>query len=150
MREEQTPPERSAAALVVRRFIRATPERLFDAWTDPEELVQWWGPEGVTCQSAELDARPGGAYRIANRLADGKILWIRGRFEEVQRPTRLVFSWQVDAPGATVERVTVTFSAIAEGTEVMVMHERIGDDKTRVGHARGWEGCLKGLARFAA
>ena len=139
----------SIAALVVRRTIRATPDRLFDAWTDPKQLAQWWGPEDVVCTQAEVDARPGGAYRIANRLPDGSILWISGLFEVVERPKGLVFSWQVEGTNSRVEQVTVEFTAIDRGTEVVVTHERIGDEKTRERHAYGWQGCLEGLSRYA-
>lgn len=147
----ESPPPRSQpiAALVVRRVIRATPERLFDAWTDPGQLAQWWGPEGVVCSQAEIDLRPGGSYRIANQLPDGSTLWIKGVFEVVQRPSQLVFSWQVGATQANVERVTVSFVVVGQGTEVVVTHERIADEKTRDGHALGWQGCLEGLFRFA-
>ena len=80
--------------LVVRRTIRATPERLFAAWTQPAHLRQWWGPEGVRCVGAEIDLRVGGGYRIDNALPDGKLLSIVGEFETIEPPHRLVYSWQ--------------------------------------------------------
>lgn len=61
--------EPTVAALVVRRMIRATLDRLFAFWTEPEHLVRWWGPDGVSCPTAEVDLRPGGRYRIANRFS---------------------------------------------------------------------------------
>ena len=63
-------PDSSTATvtLVVRKWIRATPERSFDAWTTPLALRKWWGPEGVECTEAEVDLRVGGHYRIANRF----------------------------------------------------------------------------------
>jgi uncharacterized protein YndB with AHSA1/START domain len=137
------------AALVVRHRIRASPEQLFDAWTDPVQLVKWWGPQGVECAEASVDLRPGGQYGIANRFPDGSILWIRGEFELIERPHRLVFSWRVGA-NANLERVTVQFTVIADGTEVIVTHERVADEQTRARHAHGWAGCLDGLARHAA
>jgi uncharacterized protein YndB with AHSA1/START domain len=136
------------AALVVRRLIRAAPETLFDAWTDAGQLVRWWGPAGVVCTDAGLDARPGGAYRIANRLPDGSTLYIGGVFEVVERPSRLVFSWQVEGSRAGTERVTVQFIPNDGETEVIVTHERIADAPTRERHASGWAGCLAGLARY--
>src|SRR5687768_11531029 len=109
--------------LAIRRVIAATPERLFEAWTTPALLVQWWGPAGVRCIGAEIDLRVGGAYRIGNELPDGKVLWITGTFEVVERPHRLVYSWQIgDEP---VSRVTVSFVATGESTEVMIAHEQV-------------------------
>jgi uncharacterized protein YndB with AHSA1/START domain len=64
--------------LVVRRTIRATPERLFEAWTEPAQLRRWWGPQDVECLDAQVDLRVGGQYRIANRFPDGRIVWIAG------------------------------------------------------------------------
>jgi uncharacterized protein YndB with AHSA1/START domain len=136
------------ATLVVRRLIRATPERLFAFWTEPEHLVRWWGPNGATCPEAEIDLRAGGNYRIANRFADGTMVWIGGVFEEVKRPHRLVYTWQLEKPSASRERVSVAFEAHGDMTEVVVTHERIGSAAARNSHERGWNGCLDGLARF--
>jgi uncharacterized protein YndB with AHSA1/START domain len=138
------------AALVVRRNIKASPQQLFDAWTDPFQLVHWWGPEGVKCKSAEVDLRPGGVYRIANQFPDGKILWIRGTFERIEPPHCLVYSWEIEGSEHKDERVTVQFMAAEAGTEVIVTHERVADEATRRRHAHGWVGCLDGLARYAA
>jgi uncharacterized protein YndB with AHSA1/START domain len=135
-------------ALVVQRTIRATPEFLFDAWTKPEMLVKWWGPEHVTCAGAEIDLHVGGRYRIANRFPDGAIVWISGEFEIIERPHRVVFTWQIDTASAA-ERVTVRFDPRDGVTQVVVCHERITSETARHGHEKGWEGCLDGLAAFA-
>jgi uncharacterized protein YndB with AHSA1/START domain len=142
-------PEVFAATLVVRRRIRSTPEQLFAAWTRPELLVRWWGPEGVACPAAEIDLRVGGRYRIANRLPDGTVLWIVGTFEVIEAPHRLVYSWQLESQEGPPERVTVCFDAQGPATEVIVTHEKIPTAAARTSHARGWEGCLAGLAAFA-
>jgi uncharacterized protein YndB with AHSA1/START domain len=136
------------AVLIVRRSIRASPERIFDAWTQPKHLKQWWGPESVECIDAEVDLRVGGRYRIANRFPDGKILWISGEFEAVERPHRLVYTWRVGAAETAAERVTVTFDALVEETEVIVVHERIPSEAMRDMHEQGWVGCLDGLVEY--
>jgi len=132
--------------LTIRRVIAAPVVRLFDAWTRPDLLQQWWGPAGVTCIAAEIDLRPGGAYRIGNQLPDGSVTWISGEFEQIEAPHRLVYSWRID--DEPVSRVTVSFAALAEGTEVTVHHERVHSIAARDGHERGWLGCLDGLARY--
>jgi uncharacterized protein YndB with AHSA1/START domain len=141
--------DRYAATLVVRRIIRATPEKLFAAWTEPEQLIHWWGPDGVSCPSAEIDLRPGGSYRIANRFPDGTLVWISGVFELVEPPHRLIYTWRLEAASASIERVSVNFEPRDSGTEVVVTHERIGSAAARTTHERGWSGCLDGLARYA-
>jgi uncharacterized protein YndB with AHSA1/START domain len=142
--------DRYTATLVARRLIRAAPERLFAAWTEPKQLIQWWGPEGVVCTDAEVDLRVGGAYRIANRLPDGSILWIAGIFEIVDPPRRLRFSWRLESQQTDSETVIVGFEPRGTSTEVTVTHERIASAAARESHERGWIGCLAGLDRYAA
>jgi uncharacterized protein YndB with AHSA1/START domain len=93
--------------LLVRRSVKAAPERLFAAWTTPELLLEWWGPDGVECVGAEVDLRAGGAWRIGKKMPDGGVLWIGGTFERVAPPGELVYSWQVQNSGAPPERVSV-------------------------------------------
>lgn len=130
--------------LIVERVIRATPARVFAAWTDPQQMEAWWGPTGVQGFGIEVDLRAGGAYRIGNLLPDGKAVWIAGRFEVIEPPDRLVYSWGVE-PAAPAERVTVEFRADPAGTRVVVTHEGIADRPTYEGHLAGWQGCLDGL-----
>jgi uncharacterized protein YndB with AHSA1/START domain len=134
-------------SLVVRRVIRATPARLFDSWTEPARLMQWWGPEGVSCPEAEVDLRVGGRYRIANLFADGSLVWISGEFEIITPPRLLVYTWRLGSSAHAGERVTVRFEARDAATEVIVLHERIADATKRDGHALGWNGCLTHLQR---
>jgi uncharacterized protein YndB with AHSA1/START domain len=139
----------SDVVLVVRRTIRAPVARVFDAWIRPELLRRWWGPRPVTCSDAEVDLRVGGAYRIANLLPDGSVLWISGHFEIVEPPHRLVYTWHVEGketPDAARSRVTVRFESRDGGTEVIVVHERIDTEETRADHEKGWRGCLENLA----
>jgi uncharacterized protein YndB with AHSA1/START domain len=136
------------AFLVVRRTIRATPERLFFAWTEPEQLRKWWGPEGVTCVDPEVDLRVGGRYRIGNRLPDNKVLWIVGEFELVDPPHRLTYTWHLEGTSAAPERVSVSFEPRGEATEVIVTHERIPNKALRDQHEYGWLGCLDGLETY--
>jgi uncharacterized protein YndB with AHSA1/START domain len=142
------------ATLVIRRHIRAPAEQLFSYWTDPKHLTQWWGPSGVSCDSATIELRVGGAYRIANRFPDGNVLWISGIFEVVVPPRQLVYTWRLgsgDMPASAVdERVSVTFTPVGDATEILLVHERIADRNARAGHARGWQECLDGLAELAA
>jgi uncharacterized protein YndB with AHSA1/START domain len=139
-------------SLIVRRKIRASRERLFDAWISPAQLLQWWGPRGVRCSHAEVEPYVGGKLRIGNELPDGTTVWILGEFLEVIPFERLVYTWRTEpaAGGVPVdERVTVRFEAVDETeTEVIVIHERIADEATRVSHATGWDGCLAHLDEF--
>ncbi len=136
-------------ALVARRTIRASAERIFDAWTRPEHLRAWWGPRPVTCSGAEVDLRVGGRYRIANAIPDGTTVIIEGEFREILPPHKLVYTWQM-GQGGEESLVTVRFEPRGESTEVVVVHENIPTDAVRDSHEKGWEGCLDGLAAFFA
>ena len=134
--------------LIVRRTIRASAERLFEAWTTPEQLRQWWGPAGVTCSAAEVDLRVGGRYRLGNALPSGDTGWISGEFERIVVPTELVYTWSIEPATRPPERVTVRFEEVEGRTEVVVVHERISTEASRTEHQRGWVGCLDGLHRL--
>ena len=138
------------ASLCVRRIVRASAERAFAAWTDPKQVVQWWGPAGVSCAEAHIDLRVGGSYGIANEFPDGRIVWIRGTFEIVEPPHQLAFSWRLDGDAAALaERVTVSFvERSPDSTEIVVLHERVEEEERRKSHEAGWVGCLDGLAMF--
>ena len=136
------------ATLIVRRTIRASAARLFEAWTQAAQLRHWWGPEGVVCIDAAVDLRVGGRYRIANRMPDGKILWIVGKFETVEVPYKLVYTWALEPVSGPTERVTVQFRPQGETTEVIVTHEGIPSAQVRDRHDEGWQGCLDGLANY--
>jgi uncharacterized protein YndB with AHSA1/START domain len=133
--------------LVARRTIRAPRERVFAAWTEPEQLRAWWGPRPVTCKDAEVDLRVGGRLRIVNALPDGSTLTIHGEFRAVDPPRRLVYTWTMDDGAREQSLVTVTFESRGEHTEVVVVHEDIPSEPVRESHEEGWRGCLDGLER---
>jgi uncharacterized protein YndB with AHSA1/START domain len=95
--------------VVITRLLDAPRERVFEAWTDPQQVGQWWGPTGFTTTIHEMDVRPGGVWRFIMHGPDGKDWpnWVR--YHEVVRPERLVY----DHGGERSEpefHVTVTFA----------------------------------------
>src|SRR6516225_10239331 len=78
-----------------RRF-RASPERVFRAWTQAPALREWWCPAGWVAGEIEIDLRVGGAYRIAMvRSGDpGPGVSVGGRFLEIRPPEHLVYTWR--------------------------------------------------------
>lgn len=148
-RQEAGAADVPAPSLVVRRTVRAGIDRVFAAWTEPARLTQWWGPEPITCPVAEVDLHVGGRYRLANRYADGSIVWIVGEFERVEPPHMLVYTWSLEPGPPMSSRVTVRFeSQDNDSTEVSVVHERLPDAAMRDMHEQGWNGCLAGLAAY--
>jgi uncharacterized protein YndB with AHSA1/START domain len=140
--------EGSLLDLVARRTIRASAERLFAAWTEPEHFLDWWGPASVDCVWFEIDLQVGGGYQIGNEHPDGSITWISGEFEEIERPHRFVFTWRLRGSEGPPERVIVRFDLRDDETEVIVIHQRITSAAARDSHELGWHGCLYGLNTY--
>jgi uncharacterized protein YndB with AHSA1/START domain len=136
--------------LSLRRIIRAPREKVFAAWTDPEQLRQWWGPGPVSCPEAHVDLREGGAYRLANREADGSITWISGTFERVRAPDELVYTWTIGSAPGEPTLVSVAFLPHAEGTELVLTHARFAAAAVRDMHLAGWNGCIDKLEALLA
>jgi uncharacterized protein YndB with AHSA1/START domain len=100
--------------IVSTRVLNAPRELVFKAWTDPDQLVHWWGPKGFTATSQEFDPRPGGVWRFVLHGPDGVDYQNRSIFLEVVKPERIVFV-QVSGPQF---QVTTTFAEQAGKTRV--------------------------------
>src|SRR5882672_864945 len=79
--------------LRIERLIATTPERLFELWTDPEQLTKWWGPEDFTIPKYTMDVRPGGRWRTTMHRPDGTENVVSGIYRVIEPPRRLVFTW---------------------------------------------------------
>jgi uncharacterized protein YndB with AHSA1/START domain len=80
----------SAQEFVITREFNALRERVWQAWTEREHLVRWFGPKGSTLSHVALDFRPGGTFHYAMRSADGKEMWGKWVFREIVAPKKLV------------------------------------------------------------
>lgn len=78
--------------LIFTRIIDAPRALVYEAWTDPEHMAAWWGPEDFTNTCCEMDVRPGGSIRIDMEGPDGRVYPMTGVFHEVVAPEKLVFS----------------------------------------------------------
>ena len=138
--------------LEVTRTIRAGRQRVFDAWTSPDMIVQWWGAGGITCPEAQFDLTVGGIYRIANQSPDGAVMWITGTFSHIDPPISLTYTWAMEPVDLEAEPsiVEVTFDEVDDGTLVTVRQTRISSAEERTMHLAGWNGCLDGLRELLA
>jgi uncharacterized protein YndB with AHSA1/START domain len=85
------PDERAAEVEIVStRVLGAPRDVVFEAFSDPDRLVQWWGPAGFTNTFSEFDLRPGGAWRFVMHGPDGTVYELAKDFVEVVRPERIV------------------------------------------------------------
>jgi uncharacterized protein YndB with AHSA1/START domain len=135
------------------RLIDAPPEVVFEVWTRAEHLTEWWGPQGFSLPSCELDFRVGGAFRYRMRDAAGEDHWLRGVFQEISESERLVFTFAWgDAERATgpVTLVTVTFEAYDGKTRVTLHQTGLESESSARAHEDGWSTHFDRLAVFAA
>lgn len=110
---------RAEREIVITRVIDVPRTRVFSAWTQPEHVERWWGPNGFTNTTREIDVRPGGVWRFVMHGPDGTDYENRILYREVVEPERLVFahdSGVEDDPYGFVS--TVLFVAQGEKTEL--------------------------------
>ena len=135
----------ASAAVVVRRTIAAPAEDIFDAFLDPEALAIWMRPGTIKSTVARVEARVGGQYEIIMQGESGPLPH-RGEYRVIDRPKRLVFTWQSQHTGPAETLVTVDFLRTGKSTEVVVTHEKL-PEAARDAHRRGWTGGLENLDR---
>ena len=133
----------ATAAVVVRRTIRATAEKLFDAFLDPYALSEWMRPGTIRSAVATVEPRVGGRYEVIMQGEAGPIPH-SGVYRLIDRPRRLVFTWHSPHTGANETLVTIDFVPAAAGTEVVVTHELL-PEAARPSHSRGWTSGLEHL-----
>jgi uncharacterized protein YndB with AHSA1/START domain len=138
------------------RVIRAPRARVYEAWTNPEIIKQWFGPVGLQCPSVEADPRIGGAYRIEfapREASDGiscgsKNTAAFGHYTKIVPDELLQFTWSSNWQPGEDSIVTVSLKDVAGGTEVTILHENFNTEASRDGHNQGWMGCLDSLAHM--
>lgn len=104
------------------RLLDASPQAVWDAWTDPDQVAAWWHPRGSTTprESVELDVRVGGRYRYTMvDDASGESVETGGVYREVSPVSRLVFTWTTpDSDSEDDPVVTVTIEDVGELTRL--------------------------------
>jgi uncharacterized protein YndB with AHSA1/START domain len=136
-------------SLTLKRRINASPAKVYAAFTEPQTIARWFGPQGVTNVSAETDLRVGGHYRIVMHVP-GDQHDVSGIYREVVPNEKLVFTWAWKSTPERESLVTVMFKADGAGTLLTLLHEQFSDDDTRDRHQNGWTGALDKLEKLFA
>jgi uncharacterized protein YndB with AHSA1/START domain len=144
--------------LVLTRHIDATPDRVFDAWTRPELLTQWFAPLPWTTPHAELDVRPGGSNMVVMRDPDGNEFPNRGVYLEVVKNERLVITDAYSTAWEPSEKpfmtLILTFEKEGGGTRytARARHWTEADREAheKMGFHEGWGQCTDQLAALLA
>jgi uncharacterized protein YndB with AHSA1/START domain len=124
--------------------IAASPETVFEFFTDPDKMIQWMG------RSAELDPRSGGTLRCDINGRDVA----RGEYVEVDRPNRVVFTWGWEGEEPTVgpggSTVEVLLAPDGDGTKLRLLHSGLPSAESAERHGHGWGHYTERLAIAAS
>lgn len=141
--------------LELRRVIRASRQRVFAAWTRPEELRKWFGPGGIHVAEVEMDARAGGAYRIVmqgsmdNKPEEAeRRMPVAGEYTLIVPDELICYTWRSAWDNQVESLVTVRLRDVEGGTEVLLTHERIASEASCGGYERGWTSVLEKLGNY--
>lgn len=137
----------SDTSLQIRRTFQTTVTHLFDCFTDPALVCQWWGPKGTRCPSAQIDLSVGGQYRLEILSDTGVLNVVNGEYLTIERPRCLIFTWYWDASPEEITRVTLRFQALTDQeSELHLLHEQFPDSSRASLHSTGWGSSFESLA----
>lgn len=137
-------------SLTLKRRIKAPPEKVYSAWTDPQKIAAWFGPHETLDGSvqAQMDVRVGGRFRVSFNTEDGEYHEVGGAYREIVPGEKLVFTWAWHSTPERESLVTITLSPDGAGTLLTLHHEQFFDEKARDGHLYGWTGTLDKLEQL--
>ncbi|HUB17442.1 MAG TPA: SRPBCC domain-containing protein [Acidobacteriaceae bacterium] len=136
----------------IRRVIRASRQRVFAAWTKPEELKKWLAPGPMSVVSAETEPQVGGRFRMTMKGSmDGlpenaeRRVSVEGEYTKLLPNELVSFTWRPDWNADGESQVTVRLRDVEGGTEMLFTHERISSADSSAGYNRGWASCFEKL-----
>ena len=137
--------------LIIDRRFAAPRELVFEVWTQPKHLVNWWGPANFSLPFCELEFRPGGKYRFCMRSPEGEDHWVSGEYLQIAAPELLEKTWLRSTPAGAIWCDTVlklSFEASGEET-IFRLHQRgFVSAEHRDDHRGGWTQCLDRLEDY--
>lgn len=151
--------------MVVTRVFDAPRALVWKAWTNPEYVMQWWGPHGFTSPACTMDFRVGGKYHCCMRTPDGQEFWNTGEYHEIVPLEKIVYSmYFADAQGNKIEPEAlgieheaidaydvVTFEDWGQGqTKLTLIGNETLDDARESGQLEGWNEIFEKLAQVVA
>ena len=143
----------TAQEITLTRVFDAPRELVWKAWTEPDRLVQWWGPPGwsTPLETVTMDVRPGGTMRLTSVSEDGTEMTVVGVYREVVEPERLAFDEPAEDSWHEGAASVVTLTDLGDGRTEMVVHSTIHTtDEMREQAAAGMKGTLDRLAEHLA
>ena len=132
------------------RVLRATPERVYRAFLDPDAMAKWLPPNGFTGKVHQSDPRVGGTYKMSfTNFTSGKSHFFGGEYLELVPNERIRHTDKFDDPNLPGEmQTTVTIKKVSVGSEVTIVQEGIPDAIPAEGCYLGWQESLALMAKL--
>ena len=137
--------------IVVEIDISAPPERVFQAWTDPQQRLAWWGDDAMyRGTKMESDLRVGGKWRTEGRKSDGTTFAVWGEYTRIEPPRALGFTWNHNWGESKLPetKVLIELTATSSGTHLALTHSGFVDATERDDHNKGWQRVLAWLQSY--
>jgi uncharacterized protein YndB with AHSA1/START domain len=126
-------------SLVLKRRLKAAPEKVYEAWTKPEQMTRWWGvTDNPKPPIAEADLRVGGRFRVQFWDPRNEHHSVSGTYREVVPHRKLAFSWAWQSTPERESMVTIELNPVNDGTMLTLTHEQFFSEKARDDHGVGW------------
>lgn len=131
-------------------IIEASPETIFAALTEPDQLTQWWGDESMyRVTHMDSDLRVGGTWRSTGTNVNGATFVVEGVYREIDRPRLLEYSWRHTWDGLPEETLVRYELSERDGSTLLrVVHSGFTNVTSRDNHAKGWDRVLGWLKNF--
>jgi uncharacterized protein YndB with AHSA1/START domain len=138
----------SKPSLTLKRRLKAPPEKVYEAWTQPAQMIRWWGGNDEATRTAKTDLRVGGRFHVGFKGNDGEQHDVSGTYKEVVANRKLVFSWAWRTTPDRESQVTIDIKPDADGSILTLTHEQFFSQKACDDHERGWGFGLDSLERL--
>jgi uncharacterized protein YndB with AHSA1/START domain len=141
----------TAQEITIRRVFDAPREVVWRAWTEPDQLAQWWGPRGSSTplEKITMDVKPGGTFRVTSVSEDGSEMTVQGVYREVVEPERLVLDEPAEGSWHEGAVSVATFTDLGDGrTELVVQTTIHTTDEMRATAQAGMESTFDRLAEL--
>ena len=139
--------------VTVRKTVKAPVEKVFKAWTEPNQMVKWFGCDKVANVQISQDFRVGGDYRIVGENCEGGgEVAVYGTYEEIVQNKKVVYTWNnesIEFPAQDTV-VSVEFVARGDSTEILLEHTKFASENAKLGHNQGWTQSLEKFASYLA
>ena len=146
--------ENTTQSIQAQKTFSASVNDLYDAWTNPEKLKEWWKPAGNKLVNVENDVREGGAIKYEFEGDDNrKTIVITGEYKEVKPAQRLVYSWNWQIVGSDKLsnnhfELTIEFSGEGSGSKIAVTQADEDAEESVHPRKKGWDDELESLSKF--